>query len=351
MGGHVLSNKQKMEADFYVPNILHLRVVGHKLLRQLQKLYGSVTTSQNLLNHIRTFSAPHQISHTYRYFIKSITNYLTRHITMNSNLETLLSMGFPSEQCNQALVVANGDLDMAINLILSGSLTQSAAEQGTMSSSQSPIMVQIDLNQYSFPEGTSACTCIAMKSASAFLTAMNDSVSATNIITPEFLQKSLIHGIETYKKFPKGLSEHKSPEEVLVNTPESFHMRLHPSGVRQGLLSDNENNQLGLKQTLTNCMDVDGSGWMAVILTKTPETICVCLPTKNNTSPIGNNFILIDSHPRPYLGYSGSYALLHSSLDDLVHSLKLIFPVSSIGTGLLAEMYNTFDAYVMLKTF
>ena len=93
--------------------------------------------------------------------------------------------------------------------------------------------------------------------------------------------------------------------------------------------------------------------YIAVVITKTPETVLVILPTQSSGASNTNaNFILIDSHPRPQQlapHYpTGSYALIRPTLSSLVASLKEIFPITDLGDGvpeLMQMMYNSFDIY------
>ena len=165
----------------------------------------------------------------------------------------------------------------------------------------------------------------------------------------ELLQTMIHQGVAAYHKLPTNNNvEHLSAEEVLQsNVIEEFKsLSLLPGGVRQGVLSGNSNHPLGLRALLEACHsclnDNTCNDWMAVLITKPPETILVLL---SRTGP----YILLDSHPRP--GLEGSHARIHASLDDLIQSLQEIFPLAELGPDvpeMMTMMYNSFDVYPLV---
>jgi hypothetical protein len=113
---------------------------------------------------------------------------------------------------------------------------------------------------------------------------------------------------------------------------------------------------MGLESTLSQCQldAMDKQSYIAVVITKPPETVLVLIPpaSSHSSSSSSHPYVLLDSHPRPQQlspHYpTGSYALHHSSLRDLVTSLQQIFPVVELGSDvpeMMAMMYNSFDAY------
>ena len=104
--------------------------------------------------------------------------------------------------------------------------------------------------------------------------------------------------------------------------------------LRQGILSHDSNHPLGLKALLTAAED---DGAKVVLITKTPETVMVCL----------DQFAVLDSHPRPPMT-TNAYAKMHDNLDDLIVSLQSIFPPTELDPDvpeMMAMMYNSFDLY------
>ena len=157
----------------------------------------------------------------------------------------------------------------------------------------------------------------------------------------------ILSGVSVYnqvKSSHEGL-EHLSAEEVL-NTV-SFPSLVLKGSIRQGVLSRNDD--LGLMSQLRACREEgDCMKWTAVIISKTPETVCVCIPP---TMPKLLPYILIDSHPRPnQLHINGSYMKFHDTIEDLVNTLYLLFPCTDLGPGVsdvMAMMYNSFDLYAL----
>lgn len=118
---------------------------------------------------------------------------------------------------------------------------------------------------------------------------------------------------------------------------------------RQGVLSSGMNHPLGLETLLSQCQadNTNPESYLAVIITKPPETVTVLLPPSPSL-----HYILLDFHPRPNQLSphfpAGSYALFHPNLNSLVTSLKHFFPVTELGNDIpemMAMMYNSFDAY------
>lgn len=267
----------------------------------------------------------------------------------NEGYETLVSMGFPAALALKAMKLSGGDLDSSINLLLSGSLNDDDINTSEGRTSEEPFTIQTSISQYAFSDGVSACSCIALNFASEFFT-QADNKSLMDVVTPEFLTHCVTSGVEKYKKLGKTSSEHKSPEQILGEIPHSFNVSFNHD-MHQGVLSSDDS-PLGLKQVLNNCrMGGKGNDWVAVVITKTPETVCVCIPNGEEILDAKYNYILFDSHPRPQMGSSGCYARFHSSIDDLLQYLKQIFPITNVeGMGLLmTEMYNSFDAYPLHK--
>lgn len=273
-------------------------------------------------------------------------------------------MGFDQTQARQALDLCNNDIDLAVDRILSGNIpsTNAVSVESSPVSTRAPELVQASISQYSIPNGRSACTCVALQTASTLLQKLNtispNATIARETISPQFLQSILFSGVELYNELSKEASiggvEHLTPEEVLnaviLHPIQNLHMQLLGS-VRQGILSnENHDNPLGLYQVISQCLsDCNSTGdeWMALVITKTPETVCIFLP------PNGlNTYIILDSHPRPILSTEGFYAAFHTSLEDCVSTLKTIFPATELGNEvgeLMAAMYNSFDVYPLQR--
>jgi hypothetical protein len=274
----------------------------------------------------------------------------------------LTAMGFEASQATEALKICGGNIEQAANYLLTGGVVSQGNNNARgaasdHSSSETQIrMVHSSMSQYTVNQGKSACTCISLVTAEKFLENSNtkDPVQA---VSSELLKDIITSGVAAYQRLQSSSAgssvEHLSAEEVLEAG--AFPALSLQGGIRQGILShDDANNPQGLLQQLTDCRSA--TGWTCVLITKTPETVLVCLPpsSTNNASAATDassteHFVLLDSHPRPQqFGAQGSYARIHDSMQGLVQSLSGIFPVTDLGPDIpemMAIMYNSFDLY------
>jgi hypothetical protein len=278
----------------------------------------------------------------------------------------LTAMGFEASQATEALTICGGNIEQAANYLLTGGVVSQGNSgnnnaRGTAESdhhfsseTQEPRMVHSSMSQYTVNEGKSACTCISLMTAEKFLQNSN-SKDPVQAVCSELLQDTITSGVAAYQRLQSSSTtgssvEHLSAEEVLAAG--AFPSLSLQGGIRQGILShDDANNPQGLLQQLTDCRSA--TGWTCVLITKTPETVLVCLPpsSSSSTADAGSteHFLLLDSHPRPQqFGAQGSYARIHDSMPGLVHSLSSIFPITDLGPDIpemMAIMYNSFDLY------
>ncbi|KAL7524021.1 hypothetical protein ACHAXR_000407 [Thalassiosira sp. AJA248-18] len=138
---------------------------------------------------------------------------------------------------------------------------------------------------------------------------------------------------------------HSTPKRIVSS------LKQLPSSPRQGVLSNSPGNPMGLEAVLSKCQTdaTDPQSYIAVVITKPPETVLVLLPPQTQSS--SSSYVLIDSHPRPQQISphcpTGSYALFHPTLASLVATIEQIFPVTELINvpEMMATMYNSFDAY------
>lgn len=254
---------------------------------------------------------------------------------MENNISQLAAMGFDPQQARIALEQSGENLEAAANLLLSGQVLGTSSETSPLGDVS---MINAPLSQFDLPGGKSACTCIALSIAQSFLSNPDQSIEAS------LLQQGIIDGNKKYNAVVETLNtnvEHMSAEEVLQTG--TFPLEII-GGVHQGMLSRDQKSPLGLEQQLGACQQANE--WTVVIITKSPETVAVCLPPKNGGS---SSFSLLDSHPRPHLfGGEGAYALIHSDFSGLLQSLQRVFPYTELSPDipeLMAAMYNSFDLY------
>mmetsp|Transcript_20113 Transcript_20113/g.33070 ORF Transcript_20113/g.33070 Transcript_20113/m.33070 type:complete len:295 (+) Transcript_20113:238-1122(+) len=285
----------------------------------------------------------------------------------DESVSLLLSMGFDKKSSQRALEISGGNVERAVEYLLSGNTinmdgaTANTNFGVTNNSSQSSLLVQSDISQYSNPLGRSACTAIALTLAYNSIGQLGDGASPESVIDATLLSRSITDGINFYRELSENNSsglEHSSVEDILVACSGKDNgiissLSLLPNSPRQGILSNTSANQhMGLEALLTQCQMDSSESYIAVVITKTPETVLAIIPTHSAASNTNAKFILIDSHPRPQQLAphfpKGSYALFHPTLSSLVASLREIFPLTELGDGvpeLMQMMYNSFDVY------
>ena len=319
----------------------------------------------------------------------------------NEDVAQLTSMGFPEEQARNALQMTGGNVEMAVNSLLSGEVAagNSISDSGISSSAgvvsgflnTSDCSVKGSTSQYTYgSDGRSACTCVALTVAEgvANCTAVNDNTGYT-IMTTEFLDRTVQEGVVRYRSLRDALAtssvEHLSAEEVLMKDDERaagnddrfFGIRLDAAagGVRQGAFSRDVDHPLGMKSILgglisdirrqrrqrsSNIANVGSSPMICILVTKSPETVLLCLPPADTTNDPNSGaetqkYWLVDSHPRPQLlhGVETSYAMPHDTFDSLLQSLWDLFPFTDLGPDIppmMSDMYNMFDLYALEGT-
>lgn len=295
-------------------------------------------------------------------------------------------------------------------------------------------------SQYSVAQGRSACTCMALIGARNFLRSMDSNRRAATtttstttttfthrIITPTFLHDMIQQGVQLYQNVlasstvggtlsAEHLSaEHLSAEDVLRSGCLT-ELEWVGESIRQGVLTtpthhQNHQHSPGLYNLLAEIIQeskrargssvstLEPTSYICVVMTKSPETILLCLPTdhylptriesassSSSSSPSFDKndhnttavttvpqqqqqqnsplpFYLIDTHPRPHWLFGSStttttpqhqhqhsYALECASLSDLVACCHQLFPVVQLGSDvseLVAMMYNSFDLYTV----
>lgn len=258
-----------------------------------------------------------------------------------STLAQLVAMGFEDVQVQEAIRICGDNADRAIEYLLSspGSIDNASSA----SYSDSTTLIVGPISQYSIEHGRSACTCIALCGAMNFL-------HDPSCLSSAFLQQMVLDGVSVYHQLAHLTKvEHMSAEEVLAHQlPTLIPLQLHPKGIQQGVLSSDETHLLGLRTMLQGCHNRSPSDqWTVALMTKVPETIIICLPP---LSSLSKQFWLIDSHPRHVLQAENAYAKSHTTLENLIQSLQIIFPVTELGPDvpdMMTMMYNSFDLYLL----
>lgn len=319
-------------------------------------------------------------------------------------VELIASMGFDDlSLIRTAVKVSEGNIESAINYLLSpqllaSNLPHSATPLPFPNISNTVETVQGTKNQFSTKNGRSACTCIALQAAEAFLTLAASNTETDGllerIITPDFIDNVITNGAVAYETYmatieQRDLSstisttpEHTSVEEVMDVCSHLFPnlIRLYTKRTRQGVLSYDPLDTLNLQSQLLDIFHCssrvyhkitnENEKWMCIVLTKTPETVLLILPPPPQVVGGANfhhKFLLFDSHPRGTLyqqqqqrcdsgaqvitdvPISQGYCRIHDSVESLCQlSLSKLFPVTNLGddvSEMMSIMYNSFDLY------
>ena len=300
----------------------------------------------------------------------------------------LKAMGFSEAQVTKALAMTNGDIETALELLLSGAFEVEEATativpptpptSSSPSSSTSSIkLTTLAISQYSFPNGTSACTAIAITTMADLLTKLDNNTICGEASAMDFiprlhneakLSQHVINGIAEYDKyasFSSVSSEHLTADEFFAATESlwSTIKKLSTASSASNSESHSEPLQRNLSdpdaiasvfREIRSSSTVDRSKYVGVVLTKPPETILVILPPPDTQPSITNNdaiYLLFDSHARPQLGIEGAYFYTTTSELDLIQRVQMTFPVVDLGLhdcptdgSLLADLYNTIEA-------
>jgi UBA/TS-N domain len=275
-----------------------------------------------------------------------------------NNISMLMEMGFDAAKAKEALGVCDGNVERAIEFLISGGRADAPSSSSISSTLSGPHQdIVAALSQYSMDDGRSACTCIALNAAQNFL--LNPSPTT---LQPEFMEVAIHQGISIYNELQQSVLsvsngvEHMSAEDVLkaassAGTNPFANIQLTSGGIRQGILSksNSADNEMGLYALLTACHrdEPPKDAWLAVLITKTPETVLAILPPRNSPQ-----YIVMDSHPRPgVVPGNGAYIRIMSCLEDLVAHLNVILPATELGPDIpemMATMYNSFDLYPLI---
>lgn len=259
-----------------------------------------------------------------------------------STLEAAVSLYF---DCGGAPAPATSTSSSAGSTSCSSGATKDSADGSEPSNDADSALTanytsQAPVSQFSYPEGRSACTTIAVE-ATLSLTASGEPVDESSFSEPSKLINILTSGIEEYKKINAGNPvEHMACAEVLLMS-EKYGNALEHVVVVQGTTEGSDAFLNELTETLRGAL-ADGAPVCAVI-TKPPETVvCFVHP--------GGSIAIFDSHPRPTLGIEGAYVSGFSSIKAAAAFLRKIFPaVGDLGDSYMAQMYNSFDLTVLRR--
>jgi hypothetical protein len=289
-------------------------------------------------------------------------------------VQELVQMGYSADAARDALKVANGDMDQAINYLLMGESRagfhvehrqsegdaafaimlqtaemDDAAEAAAQNNARRPESAMYHTttmkNNADVPRMVVSETFLKTEGAGPFCACMAASKFLSGgVVTAEFLNEIMGGSIELFRKsdspsldVAKVLKKHgKSslnieaiiedgePKECMYMTHDLQHV-------------------MGVRKQMALCRNQQPVGWQVLIL-EIPnfESICIALPPKGTK----NKFWYLDFSPRSCFRVSGAYARVHSTLLQLEESLEAIF------NGLLSSSrkdYENFKIYRIRK--
>jgi len=263
-------------------------------------------------------------------------------------MESLLSMGFSREEASSALHRCGGNMELALESLLSPTPTAGTPSTGFGSpnpyhgpSGHGETVIHLDISQFTFGElGTSACTAIASSVMKYLLEQLQlvGGGDTSSIFQKDALNEAIFAGVTKYDNMFS--NRHVAVDELGPDYFDSVSMI--GAGVIQKSLSE-----LNSFHNLFQDAKVDATPGkcIGIVITKPPESVCVVLPPKEVLS--GGLYIFFDSHARPQDGFEGSYLIIGDSERTLVNRLRQIFPNFGFGAAdadnFYAQMYNTFE--------
>lgn len=262
-------------------------------------------------------------------------------------------MGFEEGDINLALNKANGNVEYALDLLLSGNLQvntklihlvsfkfyfpQSEVAYGAVSGDET--IIELGISQYTFSDaGSSACTAIAASVVQFILTNLSQN-NIRQITNEENLSDCVISGVMKFNELHSSSSEHQ--HLAVDELGNSFFQSIRGFGeVFQGLLTNRGAFEELIEEARNRC---GRRRHIGVVVTKPPETIALVVSGRDN---VEQQFFFFDSHSRPEQGFEGSYLVITNDVRKIVERLNRIFP-SLAGTdpdNAYSYMYNMFEA-------
>jgi hypothetical protein len=145
--------------------------------------------------------------------------------------------------------------------------------------------------------------------------------------------------------------EHQAAEDVLAANPTLAARLTHVATPLQGVTS----NPSAFLDTILESQALagtDSSKPIALVITKTPETVLLLLPASSSagsTTPEPPSYYLFDSHSRPSMGIENGFLATFASPEALAEALSALFPpvwLGDVDPG--ADLiYNAFEATVL----
>ena len=201
-------------------------------------------------------------------------------------------------------------------------------------------IIHSTISQYALGAvGTSACTAIALHAAHALLPLLESGAP----LTAASLDAAVRAGVAVAAL---GAGNHLDfPTAWALAGLDSALEALNAGAEAQGLLTTPESLEelAAAARAAAAARGARAGAHVAVVLTKPPETVCLCLPPEGSD---GGRFVLFDSHPRP--GLPNAYALECGGVGELLGRVRELFPpLPPEGGGdealMAVMMYNMFE--------
>jgi hypothetical protein len=213
----------------------------------------------------------------------------------------------------------------------------------------------LEISQYTFATGSSACTPIACFAVASIIERLdmnldcNDSSSLTDAI---------VSGVASYTSLSNGdgSAPHLSVEEFYVVSKELNSKVVKLGEPIQGLLT-NPNAFLDLINTAREMGSESIVGTtknIGIVITKPPETVCITIPPIENPNR-SSTYTFFDSHSRPEYGLNGSYIVTSNDMNAIVERLNTIFPANAseglddLDGSYMQMLYSTFEGTVFQR--
>lgn len=297
----------------------------------------------------------------------------------SDKIQELIHMGYSPDAAQDALRIANGDLNQAISYLLMGDSRSGfhindnhnsvrveddaamaailqedelgvaearawapAAANGPESAMYHTTTVR---NNADIPRMVVSEAFLRTESAGTFCACMAASKFLSGgVVTAEFLNGILEAGIELFRN-------QDSPEwdvaKVLKKCGKS-HLNIEAIEMegepKEGIyMSHDVQHVLGIRKQLALCRNQQPAGWQVLIL-EVPffDSWMIALPPKGSK----NKFWYIDFYPRSIFRVSGAHARVHSTLLQLEESLEGIFSNLASKAG---KDYQHFKLYMIKK--
>lgn len=213
----------------------------------------------------------------------------------------------------------------------------------------------LEISQYTFATGSSACTPIACFAVASILERLDVKLDCNDSL---FLTDSIVSGVASYTSLSNGdgNAPHLSVEEFYSVSKEMCSKVVKLGEPIQGLLT-NRNAFLDLINTAREmCSEsiVGTTKNIGIVITKPPETVCITVPPIDSSHG-SNTYTFFDSHSRPEYGLNGSYIVTSNDINAIIERLNTIFPANA-GDGLddldgsyMQMLYSTFEGTIFQR--